>query len=243
MTAAISLKPRLFVEAPLGPGQALDLPPASAHYLGQVLRSPLGARVALFNGRDGEWAAVIVAQARRTCRVETRELLRPQAPEPGPSLLFAPLKRTRQELLVEKAVELGVQALQPVRLRRGVVERVNPERMRAIAIEAAEQCGRLTLPALADLRALADCLPAPAGPVLYVGDETGGGQALLAAFAAHGPGDLLVGPEGGFDPAELELLRRSPKVVPVDLGPRILRAETAAIAALAAWQLTFAAAG
>jgi 16S rRNA (uracil1498-N3)-methyltransferase len=241
MTEAVpAAKIRLFVEADLAAGGALALTAAQAHYLGAVMRRRPGDAVALFNGRDGEWAARIEQLERRGGRLALGLRLRPQAAEPGPVLWFAPLKRARLELLVEKATELGAAGLAPVLTRRTVVERLKPERLRALAIEAAEQCGRLTLPTLASAQPLAEASRRwPAGRPVFLGDEQGGGLPLLAAFAAHGPGDLLIGPEGGFAPDERQDLLGRPMVVPVDLGPLILRAETAALLALACWRAQF----
>jgi 16S rRNA (uracil1498-N3)-methyltransferase len=227
---------RLYVDLPLAAGMVLEPDPAPCHYLLNVLRQRQGDRLALFNGRDGEWGAVLTAVERRRARLRVEEQLRVQQPEPGPSLLFAPLKRTRLEFLIEKATELGVARLEPVLTRHTVVDRVNLGRLSSIAIEAAEQCGRLTVPELAPLAPLLERVAVqPAARPLYLADETGAGAPLLQALA-RGPGDLLVGPEGGFAADELALLRQSPAVVPVSLGPRILRAETAALAALACWQ-------
>jgi 16S rRNA (uracil1498-N3)-methyltransferase len=235
-------KVRLFVDRPLAGDMAIEIDPAKAHYLIKVMRLRPGDPVMLFNGRDGEWRAALGPAGKRGCSLTVEARLRPQAAEQGPALLFAPLKRTRQELLLEKATELGVARLLPVGTRRAVVDKINPARLEAIVIEAAEQSERLTLPVLEPLLPLDEALSRwPADQPLYAGDETGGGRPLLEAFAAHGPGGILIGPEGGFDPAEHESLRTSAGVIPVDLGPRILRAETAAFAALACWQAVFGA--
>jgi len=157
--------------------------------------------------------------------------------EPGPALLFGPLRRTRQEFLVEKATELGATSLEPVMTQRSIGDRVNLARLASIAIEATEQCGRMTVPEIMPAQLLAERLQSwPAGRLLYHADETGGGLPIAGALGAHGPGDLLVGPAGGFEPSELALLRKREEVVAISLGPRILRAETAALAALACWQ-------
>lgn len=231
-------KVRLHVAEPLAAGGEVELGPAPSHYLRNVMRLAAGDRVALFNGVDGEWLAEIESCGRRSCRLRVRALLRGQADEPGPALLFAPIKRPRLETLVEKATELGAAALEPVLTRRTVVAgRLDPERLARIAAEAAEQCGRLTLPRIAEPRRLDERLAHwPASRRLYLCDETGGGRGIAAALAEFGPGDLLVGPEGGFDPEELAQLWTKVYVTPVDLGPRVLRAETAALAALSCWQ-------
>lgn len=234
---------RLFIDVPLAAGALLEPSSAQCHYLLTVMRSRAGDEVALFNGRDGEWLAVIDAVERRHCRLAIQEELRPQAEEPGPALLFAPLKRVRQEFLVEKATELGVSRLEPVFTRRSVVDRVNRSRVVSIAIEAAEQCGRLTIPEIDQPIVLEERLESwPEDRLLLFADESGAGEPLLATLRARGLGDLLVGPEGGFTEEELAVLRRYDQVVAVDLGPRILRAETAALAALACWQASLAAA-
>jgi 16S rRNA (uracil1498-N3)-methyltransferase len=197
--------------------------------------------MALFNGRDGEWLARIEVFERRRCRLHVESLSRPQRQEPGPALLFAPLKRFRQEFLIEKATELGVASLAPVLCRRSVVDRINRSRVVSIAIEAAEQSGRLTLPEVDQALPLAERLATrPNGHCLFVGDDTGAGQPVADAFDEHGLGDLLIGPEGGFDPEEMAELRDHRGVVPISLGPRTLRAETAALAALACWQALLA---
>ena len=240
--ASFRPKLRLFADLRLAAGTVLEPSPGQSHYLLTVMRLGEGNPVALFNGQDGEWLGVVEGVQRRRCRVAVSELLRPQQPEPGPTLLFAPLKRSRLELLVEKATELGVGSLQPVICRRSVVDRVNHTRLLSVAIEAAEQCGRLTLPELGWPLDLGDCLAnRPAGERLYFGDETGGGLPILDALERFGPGDLLVGPEGGFAPDELADLHAQPDAVALSLGARILRAETAAIAGLACWQAAFGA--
>ena len=228
---------RLFIDVPLTEGALLEPSSAQCHYLLTVMRSRQGDETALFNGRDGEWLAVIDAVDRRRCRLALHEQLRPQADEPGPALLFAPLKRVRQEFLVEKATELGVSRLEPIFTRRSVVDRVNRARVHSIAIEAAEQCGRLTIPEIDQPISLEERLESwPDDRLLLFADETGGGQPLLETLQARGAGDLLIGPEGGFTDGELAELRSFDQVIAVSLGPRVLRAETAALAALACWQ-------
>jgi 16S rRNA (uracil1498-N3)-methyltransferase len=234
-------KIRLYVDLPLGSGGVLEPSPAQCHYLLTVMRRRAGDAVALFNGRDGEWLARIEVFERRRCRLHVESLSRPQRQEPGPALLFAPLKRFRQEFLIEKATELGVASLAPVLCRRSVVDRINRSRVVSIAIEAAEQSGRLTLPEVDQALPLAERLATRSnGHCLFVGDDTGAGQPVADAFDEHGLGDLLIGPEGGFDPEETAELRDHGGVVPISLGPRTLRAETAALAALACWQALLA---
>jgi 16S rRNA (uracil1498-N3)-methyltransferase len=234
-------KIRLFIAAPLAAATTIEPGPAQSHYLLTVMRRQAGDQVALFNGQDGEWLATLEPTGRRRCRLRIADQLRPQEPEPGPALLFAPLKRIRQEMLVEKATELGAAALEPLITRRSVVDRLNRERLRNVAIEAAEQCGRLSVPEIGPPLPFVAALEGwPAGRRLYVADETGGGRPLLEALREHGAGDLLVGPEGGFEPDELDTLQAREGVVAVGLGRRILRAETAALAALACWQAVLA---
>jgi 16S rRNA (uracil1498-N3)-methyltransferase len=233
---------RLFVDLPLSDGALLEPSAAQCHYLLTVMRRQAGDWAILFNGRDGEWLAAIEPIERRRCRLAITEQLRRQQPEPGPSLLFAPLKRTRQEFLIEKATELGVARLEPVFTQRSVVDRINRARVQAIAIEAAEQSGRLTVPEIDLPTSLDQRLESwPADRLLYFGDETGAGAPVLEALRTRGPGDLLIGPEGGFTDDELAELRGLDQVVAISLGPRLLRAETAALAALACWQAVDAA--
>ncbi len=221
----------------LAAGAALPMPPGQAHYLGHVMRRQAGDPVRLFNARDGEWRARIetLRKDRGDLRIEAR--LRRPAPEPGPTLLFAPLKRDATDLVVRMATELGAAGLQPVITERTIATRINADRWRAIAVEAAEQCERLSLPAIAAPLRLPDLLGGwdPDRPLLAAIERAEAGT--IAGWRA-GAGDasppaLLVGPEGGFSAAELALLRSRPGVVAVTLGARILRAETAALAALA----------
>jgi 16S rRNA (uracil1498-N3)-methyltransferase len=233
-------KIRLYVDLPLGATVVLEPSPAQCHYLLTVMRQRDGDGIALFNGRDGEWLARVEVFDRRRCRLNLEQQSRPQREEPGPALLFAPLKRIRQEFLIEKATELGAASLTPVLCRRSVVDRINRNRVVSIAIEAAEQCGRLTLPEVDQALSLSERLATrPNGHRLFVGDETGTAQPVADAFDEHGLGDVLIGPEGGFDPEELAQLRAHDGIVPISLGPRTLRAETAALAALACWQALY----
>jgi 16S rRNA (uracil1498-N3)-methyltransferase len=237
MISSASPRIRLYVDLPLSPDVVLEPSSAQCHYLLIVMRQRAGDQVALFNGREGEWLASIESTQRRRCRLTVQQQLRRQVLEPGPALLFGPLRRTRQEFLVEKATELGAASLEPVVTQRSISDRVNLGRLASIAIEATEQCGRITVPEIMPAQPLAERLASwPAGRRLYHADETGGGQPIAGALSAHGPGDLLVGPAGGFEPSELEALQACDEVVAISLGPRILRSETAAIAALACWQ-------
>ncbi|MDP6707620.1 MAG: 16S rRNA (uracil(1498)-N(3))-methyltransferase [Alphaproteobacteria bacterium] len=232
---------RLYVPDDLADGLVLGLSANQAHYLRHVMRLKAGQAVRLFNGRDGEWRARIEGFGKGWCSLALDGRLAEQTPEAGPLLLFAPLKRARIDALVEKAVELGVAALQPTLTRRTSVGRVNRDRLRLIAIEAAEQCGRLSVPELyapRDLAALLDDWPA--GRRLVFLDEGGGvpplGDVLATAALPAEGWALLIGPEGGFDDAERGDLTARDFVLPAGLGPRILRAETAALAALTLWQ-------
>jgi 16S rRNA (uracil1498-N3)-methyltransferase len=220
--------PRIFVADDLAEGAAIDGTPAHAHYLANVLRRVVGDPVHLFNGRDGEYAARIATLRREKIGFAVEARLRPQVGEPDIWLVFAPLKRDQTDLLVQKATELGAAALFPVLTDRTNSARLNADRLHAIAIEAAEQSERLTIPALHQTRPLPDLLADwPAERTL---------AAALERTQAPPPTDqsaLLIGPEGGFTPRELDVLRARPFIQPVSLGPRILRAETAAIAGLA----------
>lgn len=232
---------RLHIDQPLTAGAAAALDAGRAHYLRAVLRLEPGDGVLAFNGRDGEFLATIetLGKSAGTLRAERSiRLPDPDAPPP-PWLLFAPLKGGRSEYVVEKAVELGAGRLTPVFTRRGDVSRVNRDRMRANAVEAAEQCERLDVPAIDDGIDLHRLLAGwdPSIP-LFVATESGAAQPLVTAVTAVAGQAVafLVGPEGGFDRQELDALRRLPFVVGVGLGPRVLRADTAAFAVLSVWQ-------
>lgn len=226
---------RLFVREDLQAAAAIPASPGQAHYLGTVMRRDAGGSVRLFNGRDGEWQARIATLRRYHAIFEVETKLRPQEAEADIWLVFAALKRDATELVVQKATELGCSALLPVLTERTVTGRINAARLVAIATEAAEQCERLSVPALQDLQSLAATLDHWARPRPLLAATERSGAAFLPS--ANGvPCALLVGPEGGFAPGELDALRSRPFVVPVSLGPRILRAETAAIAGLALLQ-------
>lgn len=226
---------RLFVETPLSSGTMLTVGGAQAHYLLNVMRMKVGTVLKLFDDATGEWAAEVVATAKRDITLSITTHLRPREPVPDLWLGAAPIRRARFDFLAEKACELGVARFTPVLTRRAVVDKVKPERLRAQMIEAAEQCGRTALPALDPETGLADWLTMLGDRTLFFADETGG-EPARAAFAAHtGPAAILIGPEGGFDDVERALVRAHPRAVVITLGPRILRAETAAIAAVAAW--------
>jgi 16S rRNA (uracil1498-N3)-methyltransferase len=225
---------RLHVAAPLAVGAEVAATPQQAHYLGTVMRRAAGDPVLVFNGRDGEWLASIATMRRDRATLAVESRTRPQAAEPDLWLAFAPLKRDATDLVAEKATELGVAALLPVVTERTNTARVNRDRLVAIATEAAEQCERLTVPAVAAPVPLATLLRDwPPARTLFVAAER---RPVPNLTAAPGPAGLLIGPEGGFTDRELDLLRRHPFVHPVSLGPRILRAETAAIVGLALLQ-------
>ena len=230
-------KARLFWQGGLAADTEIELGSAQAHYLLDVMRGRVGDKVLLFNGIDGEWLATITKAERRRCTLELIEQTRPQTPEPGPTLLFAPIKKSKLDMLVEKATELGVARLIPVQTRRSIVDRINGARLRAITIEAAEQSGRLTLPEISDLEPLDQALKEwPEDHPLYVADETGGGQPILKAIDPGRGAAFLIGPEGGFEPTEIESFDHHPFIQKIDLGPTILRAETAGLAVLSCWR-------
>ena len=227
---------RLFVDVPLSADALIACTPDQANYLVNVLRLAAGAEILVFNGREGEWRARITDAAKRRCTLQCIAQTRPQLGGPDVHYIFAPLKHARLDYMVQKATELGVARLQPVLTRRTIAARVNLERMRANAIEAAEQCGVLRLPDVAEPAKLDQLLAHwdPARRLIFC-DEAADISSPLDALSAVAPGPLavLIGPEGGFDPAERTMLRDKPFTVPISLGPRIMRADTAAVAALA----------
>ena len=225
---------RLYVDPPLSAGIAVGLDAAQANYLGNVLRLKEGGEVLLFDGVSGEWLARVIEAGKRRMVLAVVEQTRPQESVPDLTLAFAPVKKGRVDWLVEKAVELGVARLEPVITQRTIVDKLNLERMRAHIVEAAEQCGRTALATIAEPVKLEAFLRGLAGP-LYFADETGG----VPAASAFKPGaaTILTGPEGGFTPDEAAAIRATPGATSISLGPRILRAETAALAAVAAWMV------
>jgi 16S rRNA (uracil1498-N3)-methyltransferase len=226
--------PRLYLDQALADAAELTLEGPAANYLGNVLRLGPGAQVKLFDDRTGEWLAEVRDAGRKRVTVALVAHLRAREAVPDLWLLFAPIKRGRIDWLVEKATELGVARLVPVLTRRTVVDRLNLERLRAHAVEAAEQCERTALPELAEPEKLDRLLAAwPAGRTLFFADEMGGTP--LSAAATPGPAAILIGPEGGFTDEERAAVGACPQAMPVGLGPRILRADTAALAAISLW--------
>jgi len=244
--------PRLFVTMPLSEGALITLPDGQAHYLARVMRLGGGDLARVFNGVDGEWQAELALDGRKVM-AQMKTCLRPQ-PEgagAGPQLLFAPLKKTRTDFAVEKATELGVSKILPVATVCTQTRRVKSDRLQALAIEAAEQTERMDVPEIAEMKSLDKALAQwPQGAPLVFCDEAGDdeaaiwggadGRAETMAQALEGRdgagGGILIGPEGGFSVEEREHLRSLDFVVPVTLGPRILRAETAIVASLTIWQ-------
>lgn len=226
--------PRLYVSAALAAGVVVNLEQSHANYLGRVLRLVPGNNVLLFNGTDGEWLATISEARKQRITLTVQRTTRPQECVPDLWLAFAPVKRAQTDWLVEKVTELGVAHLLPVITARTIVERVKLERLKSIAIEAAEQCNRTTVPEVAHPVSLAGLLSTQgAARRLYFADEAGG--EILSAAMRPGPAIILTGPEGGFTDDERNKIRSVAGAIPISLGPRILRAETAALAAVTAW--------
>ena len=226
---------RLFVDTLLSDGASLTIDGAQAHYLANVMRMKAGMGLKLFDDATGEWLGEVTAVGRRQVDVRIVAQLRAREPVPDLWLGAAPIRRARYDLVAEKACELGIARFTPVLMRRAVVDKVKPDRLRAQMIEAAEQCGRTALPVIdAEVR-LIDWISGLGARTLFFADEAGGEPAREAFLAHPGPAAILIGPEGGFDDAEREAIRAVPGAVRISLGPRILRAETAAIAAVAVW--------
>ena len=231
-------KVRLYVDHPLGEGQQVPLTRDQAHYLFGVMRLTVGDAVAVFDGRSGEWRAVVAEAGRKAGVLVCDKLLAEQRNPPDLWLLFAPIKKARTDFIVEKATELGAARIMPVQTEFTNSERIRQDRLQAHAVEAAEQCGGTFVPEVADLAKLADVLTGwdPARQ-LYFCDESALDATSLDGFkGAGGPAAILIGPEGGFSEAERTRLKALDFVTPVSLGPRILRADTAAVAALTLWQ-------
>jgi len=231
---------RLYVTPDLGPATPIAPMPEQSRYLTGVMRLTQGDDILVFNGRDGEWRATITEFTKRGVVLTCQEQVRPQSLGPDLELIVAVVKKSRVETIVEKAAELGVRRIRPTMTRRTNVEKVRLDRLDAIAMEAAEQTGRLDVPMVDDPEKLEAILDGwdPARRLMFC-DETGGDPAMAALQAAGaGPWAILIGPEGGFAPEERERLRALPFTTAVSLGPRILRADTAAIAAMTLWQAT-----
>lgn len=230
---------RLYLRAALSRGAKVPLDRAQTNYLLNVLRLSDGAAIRVFNGQDGEWEATLAVESRKSSHLVLDTLTQPQPQQSDLHYLFAPLKQARLGYMVEKAVEMGVGRLRPVLTQHGQVQRINAERLQAHAVEAAEQCGLLTVPPIDQ--------PRPLKELLGDWDKMEGGRRIVFCDESHtesdpvavlsaidaGPLAVLVGPEGGFSEAERQLLRTMPSVSAVPLGPRIMRADTAAVAALA----------
>jgi 16S rRNA (uracil1498-N3)-methyltransferase len=230
-------KIRLFVEHPLGEGQTIPLAKDQAHYLFGVMRRDQGDRVALFNGRDGEWTAEIVEAGKRAGKLSCLGQAAPQLDPPDLWLLFAPIKKQRTDFIVEKAAEMGASRIVPVLTEFTNSERVRVDRLQAHAVEAAEQCGGTFVPEVAEPVKLDRLLDAWDGSRhLMFCDETRAGAASALSGERDQPWAILIGPEGGFSESERKRLAALDAAVPVSLGPRILRADTAAVAAMTLWQ-------
>ncbi|MCY3873758.1 MAG: 16S rRNA (uracil(1498)-N(3))-methyltransferase [Rhodobacteraceae bacterium] len=231
-------KIRLYVDAPLGAEERISLAPPQAHYLNSVMRCQPGDSISVFNGSDGDWAARVVAGSRRSitllCQVQTA----PQRMPPDLWLVFAPLRKSRTDFVVEKATELGVRRIFPVRTEFTVAARVSERRLQSHAIEAAQQCGENHVPPVSGLQGLETVLDTwPAERQLLFCDEARMGRPVtdLTRFRTR-KWAILIGPVGGFSKTEASRIRSMPQSVPMSLGPRILRADTAAVAAIALWQ-------
>ena len=233
----MSAKVRLYVEQALGQGQTVPVARDQAHYLFGVMRLAVGARVALFNGRDGEWQAEVSEAGKRGGMLTCVEQSAPLRMPPDLWLLFAPIKKARTDFIVEKAVELGVARIVPVQTGFTNSERIRQDRLQAHATEAAEQCGATFVPEVADLHRLDRLLDGwDAARHLVFCDEAQAGERAGMAAVPSGPAAVLIGPEGGFSEAERARLHGRDWATPVALGPRILRADTAAVAAITLWQ-------
>jgi len=233
-------KIRLFVASPLQVDAELALTREQSHYLVNVMRQTEGGRVLLFNGRNGEWQAEVVKARKKACVLKINTQTRAQDYPPDLELWFAPVKRAATDSIAQKATELGVAAIRPVMTRRTNTARVRDDRLKSTVIEAAEQCGRLTVPDILEADDLSGALAGLGDKHLMFCDESGMAPPAREALAQQDTGAwvVLIGPEGGFDAEERAMLAAQDRVVGVSLGPRIMRADTAAIAALTLWQST-----
>ena len=234
-------KIRLYIDHGFAPGQPVPLDAAQAHYLGGVMRQQVGAEITVFNGHDGEWSARLQSLGKRGAELALIAPTAPQMDPPDVWLLFAPIKKARTDFIVEKAAELGAARIQPVQTDHSNTERIARERLQAHAIEAAEQCGGTFVPPVADLLALPRLLADwdPARRILWADEALAGAESgTLQALAAlpRGPWAILIGPEGGWSAAERQRLGGLDFVHRISLGPRVLRADSAAVAALTLWQ-------
>jgi len=227
---------RLYIDAALTAEATLELPKEQRHYLVNVLRKKAGDELRVFNGADGEWRAQISGLSKKSAQITIKDRLRASRPSPDVVLCFAPLRKHRTAFIAEKATELGVSVLQPVITARTQYPKINLEKMRLQIIEAAEQTERLDIPKLEDVMGLDAILDAYADRTIFFADESGGAPAIRAITVNPNPAAILIGPEGGFTDAERETLRARDNVVPISLGPRILRADTAALSVLTLWQ-------
>jgi 16S rRNA (uracil1498-N3)-methyltransferase len=228
--------PRLFVPRSLSNGAPVSIDGPQAHYLARVMRVGVGDVVIVCDDITGEWAATVVSVGKRDLTINCDRLMRTREAVPDFTLYAALLKKDRFDLVLEKATELGVRRIQPVITHRCVADKLNAERARAIVTEAAEQCARTALPELAEPMKLDALLRQhDQNRALFFADENGGEPVAAVFTANHGPAALLIGPEGGFDDSERSAIRAHSAARPISLGPRILRGETAAIAAIAAW--------
>lgn len=238
---------RLFLENDLSMGAQLSLNRDQSHYLATVLRAKKGMKLAVFNGRDGEWAAEVISIEKRSVTLSLLENISAQIAEPDVWLVFAPIKKTRIDFVAQKATELGASKLLPMFTERTIADRVNTDRLLANAIEAAEQCERLTIPSVEEpqkINTITTNWPADRH-IMFCDESLDGERALLAlsklkaSIETNAPWAIFIGPEGGFTEDERTRLNNMPQSHPVTLGPRILRADTAAMAALSIWQTVF----
>ena len=228
---------RLYIDAALSGGAVIELPKEQRHYLLNVLRKKNGDALRVFNGQDGEWRAKILETSKKLTRIEVLEQLRPPQSSPDITLCFAPVRKHRTAFIAEKATELGVSLLQPVITARTQYPKLNLEKMQMQIIEAAEQTERLDIPALSAPLSLDEMLSALSDRTIFFADEAGDARPALEAIRADSNlAAILIGPEGGFTDAERAALRGRDNVVPISLGPRILRADTAALSVLTLWQ-------